>query len=97
MKPWTPLEQLRDGFCFIVGGVIVLLRVAWWALTWLATLVLLALLQISPVLLLFHIKLMSEHLLFLIDISLILFALTAIKVAFWIKQRNLNASGTSRK
>jgi uncharacterized protein involved in response to NO len=35
MKSWTPLEQLRDGFCFIVGGVIILTRLAAWTLVWL--------------------------------------------------------------
>jgi hypothetical protein len=34
MKPWTPLEQLRDGICFIVGGTIILARLALWLLVW---------------------------------------------------------------
>jgi hypothetical protein len=34
VKPWTRLQQARDGICFIVGGIIILARLALWLLVW---------------------------------------------------------------
>ena len=84
---WTRSQQARDSLCFMVVGIVLLARVVWWAIGWAVFAAAVVFTFTEAVAVVSPAGITWNRTLFFIDAGLIVFALVAIKIAYWNKCR----------
>ena len=87
MKPRTRSQQVGDGLAFMAAGIVLLARVVWWAIGWAVFAAAVVFTFTEAVAVVSPAGITWNRTLFFIDAGLIVFALVAIKIAYWNKCR----------